>query len=474
MRFSSFFAVLLISQLIQIGSLKAEVDFTVDDIVWVFVGDPGNPAYQGKVGSVEEAFLIGKYEVTATQYASFLNGVRANISDPHRLYDTEMSSNSYIACLERDPETEMFRPIKGRELFPITFISVSNGMRFCNWLDHGAPQMEKEASQKEIDQITETGTYEYADEDSFNVNPEGVYFLPNQDQWVKAAFYNADIRDYWIYTTRSNLKPNNSTDFAAAANFFAEYNFFHPYLTTGEPPYLTPVGYFINSPGPYGTFDMGGNVNEWICDQQTSCKDNFFCRGGSFMQPYDSLSIDSYGSSCGEKKYINLGLRIASKTRPHQPISSSFIPPDFSYRDFNSLATSANDFLYNIYVLYNVTWALAATLFSSLSPLLQFIYSWGMPLILLRLFIFTIPTFISRFFANPLDSFESVRKIKLLVSVLGIIGLVALFCFPASLAALGFSPEIIAASTYVVETIRPWLPQFMTPLPIAIPVAVPI
>jgi ABC-type uncharacterized transport system permease subunit len=97
-----------------------------------------------------------------------------------------------------------------------------------------------------------------------------------------------------------------------------------------------------------------------------------------------------------------------------------------------------------------------------------------MPLILLRLFIFTIPTFISRFFANPLDSFESVRKIKLLVSVLGIIGLVALFCFPASLAALGFSPEIIAASTYVVETIRPWLPQFMTPLPIAIPVAVPI
>ena len=54
----------------------------------VVVGNPGNPGdpieFQGTFGAVAYTYAIGKYEVTAGQYAAFLNAVAA--IDPYALY----------------------------------------------------------------------------------------------------------------------------------------------------------------------------------------------------------------------------------------------------------------------------------------------------------------------------------------------------------------------------------------------------
>ena len=58
---------------------------------WVTVGDPGNvdDTHGDGYGGVDYVYNIGKYEVTNSQYAEFLNAVAA-VGNPHGLYNTEM------------------------------------------------------------------------------------------------------------------------------------------------------------------------------------------------------------------------------------------------------------------------------------------------------------------------------------------------------------------------------------------------
>ena len=69
----------------------------------VSVGNPGNAGdpieFQGVFGAVDHVFAIGKYEVTAGQYAAFLNAVAA--ADPFLLYDTRMWTHAQGCKIER-------------------------------------------------------------------------------------------------------------------------------------------------------------------------------------------------------------------------------------------------------------------------------------------------------------------------------------------------------------------------------------
>ena len=83
-------------------------------------------------------------------------------------------------------------------------------------------------------------------------NPGAVYCLPSLDEWYKAAYYNPSSGTYWLYPTQSNTPPSNVLSSTGTNN--ANYGY-----TNG----LTPVGSFAGSPGPYGTFDQGGELFQW-------------------------------------------------------------------------------------------------------------------------------------------------------------------------------------------------------------------
>jgi len=89
--------------------------------------------------------------------------------------------------------------------------------------------------------------------------------FPTENEWYKAAYCKGGGTNagYWLYPTQSDARPINTLpDSGNHGNF---YDWFltgnHDY--TDPTNYLTPVGAFAESPGPYGTFDQGGDVWQW-------------------------------------------------------------------------------------------------------------------------------------------------------------------------------------------------------------------
>jgi hypothetical protein len=76
----------LIASVMLLTALTAPLwsQTTSTDMQWLRVGNPGNPAYDGRVGQVDYVYEIGKYEVTIAQYIEFLNAV-ATIDDRFEL-----------------------------------------------------------------------------------------------------------------------------------------------------------------------------------------------------------------------------------------------------------------------------------------------------------------------------------------------------------------------------------------------------
>ena len=78
--------------------------------------------------------------------------------------------------------------------------------------------------------------------------------------------------------------------------------------------YLTPVGDFADSPGPYGTYDMGGDVFQW---NESIFRSRRGSGGGSWDDKYGFDLGSASSSSCLPlAKYSNVGFRVASEAVP--------------------------------------------------------------------------------------------------------------------------------------------------------------
>jgi hypothetical protein len=93
-------------------------------------------------------------------------------------------------------------------------------------------------------------------------NAGATYWIPTENEWYKAAYYKGGGTNsgYWYYPTQqSSSGTPSSTLSTTGTNNANETNG----VSSDPVNQLTPVGYFQGSPGPYGTFDMGGDVYEW-------------------------------------------------------------------------------------------------------------------------------------------------------------------------------------------------------------------
>lgn len=240
---------------------------------FVPVGNAGNPADPATGhGSVGYAYQMGTYDVTVGQYCEFLNAVAKD--DTYGLYNSFMGSTNglygpHINITQSGTPGNYSYAVGGSYAAavncPIYAVSWGSAARFCNWLQNGQPSFAV-GTPGEVASSTETGAYTLNGANDNNSlisvsrNAGATYVLPTLDEWYKAAYYNAGATDsgYWLYTTQSNDCPNNCATCANSGNYFTCND-----CCTDPTNHLTPVGFFTQSPGPYGTYDQGGNVNQW-------------------------------------------------------------------------------------------------------------------------------------------------------------------------------------------------------------------
>lgn len=279
----------------------------------VAIGDAGNQSDHTKYGAVSYDFQIGKYDVTAREYCAFLNAVAAK--DTYGLYDERMASDRAVASIQRSGESPYYSyaiiddPSLDRGLLPITYVDYYSAMRFCNWLHNGQPIGE------ENDETTEMGAYTLNGNNIvLPANKDASWRLPTEDEWYKAAYYKGgnSHAGYWSYPTQKNSLPKNEYE-PAVANYFFEADqdsstqsikFNIPKigsliikdLPQVDHLFLTPVGYFSDVTGVYGTYDMGGDVFQWTADKASlfpySYEEGQIVSGGCWELPDFYLKAD--------------------------------------------------------------------------------------------------------------------------------------------------------------------------------------
>ena len=301
------------------------------DFEWAEVGNPGNPADDTGWGNVDYRYLISKHEVTNFQYTEFLNAVDPTGANSFALYNSFMSSdaNEGINFVSNAPDGSKFEVKTGRANNPVVYVSFLDAMRFVNWLENGQGTGD-----------TESGVYSINAGSTESRTPIASFFLPNSDEWYKAAYHKNDgiTANYWTHATSSDIRiysdnPNslNTPDDSDAANiFFVEDplndGFDDGYAVTGSVErddiqnYLTDVGAYSLASSPYGTFDQAGNVWEWAETPNLRIDPpNREIRGGGWF----TLSLDSgYTANSRQisrdptEEFPNLGFRVASVPEP--------------------------------------------------------------------------------------------------------------------------------------------------------------
>ena len=251
---------------------------TTINMDFVNVGNAGNAADTTGYGAVGYNYRIGKYEVTAEQWA---------------------------AVIAKDPNVGNAGNWSG--LQPTAGTSWYEAAKFCNWLTTGSAA---------------TGVYSFsgpitaptgATIDRTYRNAGGVaYFIPTENEWYKAAYYDPNkggtgIAGYWDYPTKHDLPDEpDGIDFAGDTAFDAV---FQQGYNQGSPNSVDNAGVL----SAYGTMGQGGNVLEW---NETAIDSGRGLRGGFWAEPSFIFQADytNWGGPSAEIGYI--GFRVASVPEP--------------------------------------------------------------------------------------------------------------------------------------------------------------
>jgi formylglycine-generating enzyme len=303
---------------------------SAEAIQWVTVGDPGNTADTDPsgYGAVATSFQIMKYEFTNQQYTDFLNSVAA--TDTYSLYNSNMGSNARGGITQSGVSggyTYAVRSNMGGK--PVNYVSWFDAARVSNWYQNGATSSSS----------TETGAYTLNGATSGNapaVNPGATFYIPTEDQWYKAAYYQGGGTNagYWNYATQSDDAPSevtaDGTGIGSAGNTGNFANFKRAADWNSENGNVTTVG-TNGGPSAYGAFDMSGNIIEWN-DLTGAAGSSRGLRGGGWNNG-SSYRLSSSGGDSNDpsSEDSDIGFRLAS------PASSPSAVPEIDPNSIGSV-----------------------------------------------------------------------------------------------------------------------------------------
>ena len=187
-----------------------------------------------------------------------------------------------------------YSAIAGREDMPVNYVSFYDSLRFANWLSNGQPTGAQDST------TTEDGSYTFSGATTVGARNSGAtVFLPSDDEWYKAAYYNPLSGTYYLYTTSSDSWP--SCAFPGPTP-----NTANCYPSVGD---VTDVGSYTGSASPNETFDQGGNVWE---RNEAMIGANGVIRGGAFGISQNPIGSTSQYIADRALENGFIGLRVAA------------------------------------------------------------------------------------------------------------------------------------------------------------------
>jgi hypothetical protein len=274
------------------------------------------------VGGVGYTYGIGEFEITVSQYVTFLNTVDPSGRNTLQLYFDDMSpavwpqygSISYSPGAAVGQHYSVAYPEWADK--PFNFADFSRAARFVNSLTNGTVLSSTKSTSQGFNYVTytvrlsprtEQGMYDVSNPAATRAKSTG-FVIPSNNEWVKAAYYDpkgGGTDSYWAYPTGPFNQPNvavlnpSTGDVENASDQpLSTYNPNDPNSsvdTPGAPPGKAPTwcpsqagsscgelpadfpqgldlqkNYMANvstvgqdkTPSPWGTYDQGGNVVE--------------------------------------------------------------------------------------------------------------------------------------------------------------------------------------------------------------------
>jgi hypothetical protein len=206
---------------------------------FVDVGDVNNTADTNGYGSVNYNYKICEYTVAICEYFEFILACRGldrpelSITDPfNRVLNPLLLTSRFgpgvlrhQSLLSRYVNSDNIDYVVSEKILldisslnpsfytfgniPIININWFNAARYCNWLHNGKPiVVEPNSSNIEDGAYTLNGKISGA---APSRNSDAKYFLPNIDEWYKAAYYKGGGTNsgYWKYATQQNTIPTH-------------------------------------------------------------------------------------------------------------------------------------------------------------------------------------------------------------------------------------------------------------------------
>jgi formylglycine-generating enzyme len=261
---------------------SASASITMD---WVNVGNPGNaadPATGSLYGAVAYAYQIGKHEVTNSQYGAFLNAKGA--SNSGAIYNSSMTGTGITQ--NGSSGSFNYSVTSGFENKPVVHVSWFDAARFANWMMNG---------QGGGDMETGAYTLNGATSGIITANIGAQVYIPTENEWYKAAYYNAATTSYSLYPNGQDTITTADANYGGAVGSTTDVG------NTGDG-------------SSYGTFDQGGNVWEW--NDAVISGSSRGLRGGAFGGSEVFLRAAFRLSNDPTSELNNIGFRVASVPEP--------------------------------------------------------------------------------------------------------------------------------------------------------------
>lgn len=242
------------------------------------------------LGAVDYGYRIGKLEVTIDQF-SRARGADTRISDGNEGYWNSGGQSVGTGG-------------------PASYVTSYEAMKFANWLTTGN-------AHSGAYQFNGSGALTAIDRDAAVSAYGTVYVLPSENEWYKAAYYRpANDGSYSLYANGSDNVANLTHGTSSGWNYAnSSYDTVYP-----PPNYTWQTGF--GGEEQNGTFDMMGNVMEWIEDatdgSSANLTDDRIVRGGAYYWfEYDLSSIGrTAGSGLASGINEEVGFRVAAIPEP--------------------------------------------------------------------------------------------------------------------------------------------------------------